>query len=109
VSSTDKKKPADPKRVSLPLDVALTRQFKADWDRRSRAGKTNLAKVKSGMLLIAANDGPMPPEWRDHELHGEWNDHREFHAGGDLLVIYLQDKRLVTFVRLGSHAELFGE
>ena len=40
------------------------------------------------MLLIVANDGPLPAQWRDHPLRGEWADHRECHVGGDFLLIY---------------------
>lgn len=59
------------------------------------------------MLLLLANDGPLPAEWFDHELQGEWADHRECHAKGDLLLIYQVDGEHITFVRLGTHAELF--
>jgi len=30
----------------------------------------------------------LPAEAKDHCLSGEWNDFREFHVSGDLLVIY---------------------
>jgi mRNA interferase YafQ len=61
------------------------------------------------MLLIVANDGPLPAEWRDHALRGEWADHRECHVGGDFLLIYQCDSSMVVFVRAGTHSELFEE
>ena len=66
------------------------------------------------MMLLIVNDGPLPSEWLDHPLKGEWLDHRECHIGGDFLLIYLpkpdgKDQELVTFVRAGTHAELFRE
>lgn len=61
------------------------------------------------MLLIIANDAPLPAEWKDHALSGDWADHRECHVGGDFLLIYTIDEKdnLVVFTRAGTHAELF--
>lgn len=59
------------------------------------------------MLRVIANEDPLPAEFLDHELGGEWSGHREFHAGGDLLVIYLRRPDAVIFSRIGTHAELF--
>ena len=59
------------------------------------------------MLLLIANDVALGPEWFDHPLKGEWADHRECHVGGDFLLIYTADDRQITFVRAGTHADLF--
>ncbi len=96
------------KRANLPREVAHDAAFQKDWARHQKAGRTNLAKAKEAMLLLIANDRPLPPEWRDHALQGEWADHRELHFGGDALLIYTADATRVTFVRLGTHSELFG-
>jgi mRNA interferase YafQ len=67
--------------------------------------------LKEAMLLSVANDGPLPPEWLDHPLTGDWAWHRESHIGGDFLLIYRLDDSgkagLVVFVRSGTHSELF--
>jgi len=49
----------------------------------------------------------LPIESRDHSLTGEWTDFREFHIGGDMLVIYAIDEEFVYLARLGTHAQLF--
>ncbi len=68
-------------------------------------------RLKELMMLIIANAGPLPPEWMDHALAGNWRGHRECHAGGDFLLIYrtedLPKHDFVIFVRCGTHAELF--
>lgn len=66
-----------------------------------------MSRVKEAMRLLFENSGPLPPEWFDHELQGSWADHRECHLKGDLLMIYRLEGRHVTFVRLGTHADLF--
>ena len=49
--------------------------------------------------------------WGQLGLKGEWADHRECHIGGDFLLIYqLQgnaNNEILSFVRAGTHAELF--
>ncbi|MFM2112462.1 MAG: hypothetical protein RLZZ271_1122 [Pseudomonadota bacterium] len=68
-------------------------------------------RLKQAMSMLIANDGPLPPEWLDHTLAGNWQDHRECHIGGDFLLIYTLDDSgkhgLVVFVRSGTHADLF--
>jgi mRNA interferase YafQ len=86
---------------------SYARSFARDWERLSRSGRFDMTRLKTVMLLIIANDGPLPPEWKDHELKAEWSDHRECHVGGDFLLIYLIDGPDVVFVRAGTHAELF--
>jgi mRNA interferase YafQ len=70
--------------------------------------------LKSVILLLIANDGPLGPEWKDHPLKGEWSAFRECHIGGDFLLIYHVDddagkSGMVDFVRAGTHSELFNE
>lgn len=71
-----------------------------------------MRRLKQAMLLLVANDAPLPPEWKDHPLRGEWEGMRECHAGGDFLLIYDLDDTLgksgtVNFVRAGPHSDLF--
>ena len=74
--------------------------------------KYDMKKLKQVMLLLIANDAPLGPEWKDHALKGEWQGHRECHVGGDFLLIYELDESdgkfgSITFVRAGTHSELF--
>lgn len=50
---------------------------------------------------------PLPKESKDHALNGEYSDCREFHLGGDTLVIYLSQPAEITLLRIGSHSQLF--
>ncbi|MBW9054848.1 type II toxin-antitoxin system YafQ family toxin [Rhizobium mesosinicum] len=102
-------KPASTKRASLPRQSSHTKQFQKDWERLSRSGRYDMVALKKVVGLIVDNDAPLPAELRDHELTGDWKDHRECHIGGDFLLIYTLDdkKNLVVFVTAGTHAELF--
>jgi len=103
------KKPASSKRAVLPRRSDFTKAFAKDWERLSRSGRYDLNRLKEVMLLLIANDAPLPPEWQDHALRGNWADHRECHVGGDFLLIYQCDSSMVVFVRSGTHSDLFEE
>ena len=57
-----------------------------------------------GTLL---NEKILPNEARDHHLIGNWNSFREFHLGGDLLVIYKIEQKILYLIRIGTHSQLF--
>ena len=61
-------KPAASKRASLPRASDYTREFHKDWQRLSHSGRYDMNELKEAMLLLVANDGPLPPEWLDHPL-----------------------------------------
>ena len=51
----------------------------------------------------------LPPESKDHLLSGEFRDCREFHLGGDMLIIYLINIEAdeTILLRVGTHSQLF--
>lgn len=49
----------------------------------------------------------LPKEARDHELLGEYKGMREFHLGGDMLLIYTVVDNVLYLQRLGTHSQLF--
>jgi mRNA interferase YafQ len=50
----------------------------------------------------------LPPEARDHQLIGNYKDCREFHLGGDMLIIYLKNYiGEIILMRIGTHSQLF--
>ena len=66
-------------------------------------------RLKLAMTLLVANDAPLPPEYLDHELRGQWEGFRECHVGGDFLLVYeLRADQSIVFARAGTHSELFG-
>ena len=103
------KKPAREKRASLPSSSDRTRQFCKDWECLRHSGRYDMKRLKVAMLLLIATDGPLPAEYLDHPLAGDWKGFRECHVGGDFLLIYdLRDDGSIVFTRTGTHADLFG-
>lgn len=103
------KKPASQKRAKPPLKSDYTKQFSKDWIRLSRSGRYDLQRLKEAMLLLIADDAPLPPEYLDHGLAGKWADFRECHIGGDFLLVYQRINDAVIFAAAGTHSELFGK
>ena len=108
---TDKKRTPVSKRTTLPRDSKKTKDFLKHWENLSRSGKHDMNLLKEAMLLLIANDSPLPAEWRDHKLKGSINNLRECHVKGDLLLVYQtydDDKGgLVMFFGAGTHSEIF--
>ncbi|MBY0416529.1 MAG: type II toxin-antitoxin system YafQ family toxin [Pararheinheimera sp.] len=105
------KKTAINKRASLPRKSDYTKEFLKDWQRLSQSGRYDMNRLKEVMLMLVANEAPLPAEWLDHALKGDWGGYRECHVGGDFLLIYRVDDSgkygVVVFTRTGTHSDLF--
>jgi len=104
-------RPADDKRTARPRTSDYADKFKKDWERLSKSGRYDMKRLRTAMIHLILNEGPLPPEWKDHPLMGDWKGHRECHIGGDFLLIYRvegnQNSETIIFVRAGTHSELF--
>jgi mRNA interferase YafQ len=88
--------------------IKYTTRFKRDYKREKsgRHGKTLDAELMEVVNLLAA-DTRLPRRNFDHQLSGEWADHRDCHIKPDLVLIYRKpDADNLELVRLGSHSEL---
>jgi mRNA interferase YafQ len=96
-------KPLNKTRKPAPPRIfAIHKDFRKDWTKLEHSGRYE--------MLIASE--PLPAEYLDHALVGDWQGHRECHVGGDWLLIYRLDVQankddLLMFVRTGTHSELF--
>lgn len=108
---TAKKKTPERKRVPFPREVIYTKGFVDDWKKLERSGKHDMTRIKEAVSLLVKNEGPLPAEWRDHELKGQFEGIRECHVKGDLLLVYQTKKKsyceVVAFLNIGTHSEIF--
>jgi mRNA interferase YafQ len=58
-------------------------------------------------LSLILKDEPLPPQALDHALTGEYKNFREFHLGGDMLIIYTVKDDVLYLQRMGTHSQLF--
>ena len=88
--------------------IERTNQFKRDYKRELKGRyRIELEEILLPVIKALMVDEPLAVEYRDHQLTGNWKDHRDCHIKPDLVIIYrLPDSESLQLVRLGSHAEL---
>ena len=89
------------------LPVRPTNRFKKDLKKAIAQGR-DLTKLKKALEILSIPE-PLPVEFRDHKLKGEWQDFRECHVEPDWLLIYTITDFELRLARLGSHSELFNK
>jgi mRNA interferase YafQ len=87
--------------------AAYSGQFKRDVKLAEKRGK-DLGKLRRALALLIEGE-PLPREYLDHPLKGEWKGFRDLHIEPDWLLIYTIDETSVRFERTGRHADLFEE
>ncbi len=91
------------------LKPRYSRQFKKDIKKIEKSGDKDIDKLKSVMRQLV--DGELlESKYLDHPLAGTLKGHRDCHMEPDWILLYRMDKDLqeITFVRTGSHSDLFG-
>ncbi|NWF66362.1 MAG: type II toxin-antitoxin system YafQ family toxin [Campylobacterales bacterium] len=58
-------------------------------------------------ISLLSDGKNLPIEAKEHPLVGEFLGYREFHIGGDLLVIYKIEDNCLKLIRIGTHSALF--
>lgn len=89
------------------LALTLSTRFRKDVKRAEKRGK-DMAKLRT-VLTLLANETPLPPEYRDHALRGDWIGFRDLHIEPDWLLLYRITGDEVQLARTGSHSDLFKE
>lgn len=88
--------------------IKRTKKFKRDY-RREKSGKYSKTLDAEFVVVLAllAADQPLPHNNFDHQLSGNWHDHRDCHIRPNLVLIYRKpDDDTLELVRMGSHSEL---
>ena len=89
------------------LTIKYHTLFKKDFKRIKKRGYDMLRLEKIVELL--ANEVPLPEQFKDHNLSGNYNGFRECHIAPDWLLIYQVNNNELVLVlsRTGSHSDLF--
>ena len=90
--------------------VKWSARFKKDYKLAMKRGY-NIELLDDVIRLIARGDEQQKliEDYDDHELSGEWKDHRELHVLPDWLLIYYLEKDVLvlSLSRTGTHSDLF--
>ena len=88
------------------LDIRYSSKFKKDYKNIIKRGYN--PQLLQDVLILLSNEQPLPPKYKDHNLLGNYEGHRECHITSDWLLIYKQTDDELRLNRTGSHADLFG-
>ena len=91
---------------TIEYSSAFKRDFKL-VSKQPRHSK-DLAGLLEATLDFLVQDLPLPEQFVDHPLTGDWAGYRDCHLKPDLVLIYRQtDDNVLRLARLGSHSNLF--
>ena len=87
-------------------EVKQTSRFKKDYRLAKKRGY-DIQSLRDVILLLA-DEKPLPAKNRDHALTGDWLGYRECHITGDWLLVYRKedDILVLTLTRTGTHSDL---
>jgi len=92
------------------LKIEKTTRFKKDFKMILKRGRCDLTVFKD-VVSELQQQHPLQSKYHDHPLAGQWKGFRECHLQPDWILIYTSDDHILvlTLVRTGTHADLFGK
>jgi len=74
-------------KEKAPRRSGATKQFGKDWKQLAHSGHYPMRELQKVMQLLIDNIAPLPAEYKDHPLKGNWLDCRDCHVRGDWVLI----------------------
>ena len=89
------------------LTIKYQAAFKKDYKRIKKRGYD--PRLLEKVVGLLAECQPLPPEYRDHALSGDYSGCRECHIAPDWLLVYeVVERDLILYLmRTGTHSDLF--
>ncbi|MFR8469698.1 addiction module toxin RelE [Eisenbergiella tayi] len=89
------------------LEVRYSAKFKKDYKTVIKRGYN--PQLLQDVLEMLCSGQMLLPKFRDHNLSGNYEGHRECHITPDWLLIYKIEQEILTLTltRTGSHSDLF--
>ena len=87
------------------MNLFRTKTFRKEYGKVKITDTQYVKYLKYLVILLEGN--VLPSQARDHSLNGEYNGFKEFHLGGDLLVVYVIEDDILRLTRIGTHSQLF--
>jgi mRNA interferase YafQ len=87
------------------MKLFRAKSFRKDYQKLKISDKQYEKYIKYLSLLLGEQS--LPAEARDHNLIGNYLGFREFHIGGDVLVIYCIEDEILRLTRIGTHSQLY--
>ena len=87
--------------------VYQTTRCKKSLKKMVKRGKSR-AKFLTVVRMLA-NGEALPPQYKDHPLHGDYEGHRDCHIEPDWILIYYKNENslVLSLTRTGTHSDVF--
>lgn len=91
----------------MAYSIDYTNRFKKDLKRCAKR-HLDLSLIRTAILILAET-GKLPQEYRPHKLSGNHANQWECHIAPDWLMVWEQEdeKLKLLFLQTGSHSDLF--
>lgn len=86
-------------------NVFYSGKFRKDFKLAIKRG-FNMSLIKNVMKDLE-NGTPLDPKYKEHPLSGDYIGNMECHIQPDWLLVYALEETRVTFIRTGTHSDLF--
>jgi mRNA interferase YafQ len=87
------------------MKLFRAKTFKKDYQKLKMSDNQYAKYIKYLSLLLEGK--ALPLEAMDHNLIGNYSGFKEFHIGGDLLVVYYIEDNIIRLTRIGTHSQIF--
>lgn len=89
------------------LTIKYHKSFKQDYKRMKKQG-ADIALLEAALRFLVSEE-PLPEQYLDHPLRGNYTGYRECHIAPDWLLVYKieQNELMLILHRTGSHSDLF--
>jgi len=87
------------------MKLFRTKIFKKDYQKVQMTDDQYARYIKFLSVMLEGRE--LPIEARNHNLIGNYSGFKEFHIGGDLLVVYYIEDEIIRLTRIGAHSQIF--
>lgn len=89
------------------LKIQRTNRLKKEFQKMIKRGHS--VEKFTEVVKYLVNEKPLPPEYKDHKLQGNFDGYRECHIEPDWLLVYKIQNEILTLLlsRTGTHSNLF--
>ena len=90
------------------FEISRTNQFKRDFKRITKRNY-DVSKLEK-FLTILVSGKVLPEKYKVHPLSNNFKGYFDCHIEPDWILLYKKDEsnRIITLVRTGTHADIFG-
>ncbi len=89
------------------MRIITSKNYSKSYNKNGLNKKPKQLNKLSEYLYLLSQGEILPREARDHKLMKEYKGFREFHIGGDMIVVYKMAAEIISLINVGKHTQIF--